>query len=294
AVFADQGTPLRISLRLNHGPNGTWTAELDLQSARGESLGQRQLSTSAPHCSALDDSIALVVALLVDSSAARELTAPKAAAGDNAASAADSANQPQNAHSTAAAPSVIELPATTHAPREPWHADASLGATLGGGVLPGVAFGAEAGLGLKPAFVPELRLFAGLDAARDSTINGGAAGARLSFGYVGLEVCPWPSMAPTPLRAFVCVGQVVGRLGARAFGFDRNQSAALVRFALSARAGLSARLYGSLGLRFDARAEVPLEQNAFTYGSADDRDASIYRTGRVAGVLELGPAVTWR
>jgi hypothetical protein len=285
-VFAEQGTPLKISLRLEHGANGAWTAELDLRNASGESLGQRRLTTSAPHCSALDDSIALVVALLVDSPAARELSEPQPAAD---ADAAGPENQPK-----AATPTVIELPRSTLAAREPWHADGSLGATLGGGVLPGVALGVEAALGFKPAFMPEFRLFLGWDPARDSTINGGAAGARLDFGYVGLEVCPWQSMAPAPLRAFVCAGQVVGRLEARAFGFDRNQSAALVRFALAARAGLSARLYGSLALRLDARAEVPLEQNVFTYGSTDDRDVGIYRTGRVAGALELGPAFSWR
>src|SRR6188474_2012752 len=54
--------PLRLRVALDrHGSN--WIAELYLSDSAGP-LGERSLSTGAAHCSALDDSLALVVALL--------------------------------------------------------------------------------------------------------------------------------------------------------------------------------------------------------------------------------------
>lgn len=45
---------------------GRFVLELSLESSRGQRIGVRRLETQARHCSALDDSVALVLALAVD------------------------------------------------------------------------------------------------------------------------------------------------------------------------------------------------------------------------------------
>ncbi|HEX6274685.1 MAG TPA: hypothetical protein VFZ53_16700, partial [Polyangiaceae bacterium] len=57
---------LVVEVRVERIPNG-WSAELVLRDAESRELGRRALDTAASDCSSLDASLALVVALLVDS-----------------------------------------------------------------------------------------------------------------------------------------------------------------------------------------------------------------------------------
>ncbi|HEY3233369.1 MAG TPA: hypothetical protein VGJ84_01550, partial [Polyangiaceae bacterium] len=67
AVFVGESSAdVRLELTFSVQPGGGWRAELMLSSRGGRFLGSRELSTRAEHCSALDDSLALVVALLLD------------------------------------------------------------------------------------------------------------------------------------------------------------------------------------------------------------------------------------
>jgi hypothetical protein len=290
-----QNAQLRIELVLEHAADAQWSAELSLRTASGASLGQRRIETSARHCSALDDSLALVIALLVDSPPPVEAAPPPAPPSAAPSPIPPTAPPPVHPPSLAkpAPATTIQLPSDTHAPREPWHADVAAGPALTGGVLPGIAFGPEASVGLKPAFVPEVRLFGGLLGQRESRVGSSASGARFGFAYLGLELCAGFA-APRRLRPFACLGQVVGRLRAEAFGFDENRVSSLLRFALHARLGIAVSIAGPLSLRLDARGELPVTHSVFVYGGRNGQEGGIYKTSPVAGVLELALALAWR
>ncbi|HWZ91951.1 MAG TPA: hypothetical protein VNW92_23970 [Polyangiaceae bacterium] len=294
-VFTTQpSAQLRIDLVLDHATDTQWSAELSLRTASGASLGQRRIETSARHCSALDDSLALVIALLVDSPPPVPAEAAPLAAPGSIPPMVPSPLPVNPASPAKPAPATtIQLPSDTHAPREPWHADVAAGAALTGGVLPGVAFGPEASLGFKPAYVPEVRLFGGLLGQRESRVGSSASGARFGFAYVGLELCPGFA-APRRLRPFACLGQVVGRLRAEAFGFDENRLSNLLRFALQVRLGIALSITGPLSLRLDGRGELPMTHSVFVYGARNGQEGGIYKTSPVAGVLELALALAWR
>jgi len=299
---APDDAQLRIRLALSRTDDGTWSAELSLATAAGVSLGQRSLESSAPHCSALDESLALVIALLVDSPPPPVEAAPPEPA--PAPPEPPTHNGPTPAPTPPAPTPIarppgpqpatrIYIPADSYAPREPWHADFALGAVAAGGALPGIAFAPELSLGIEPVALPELRLFGGLYGNRETHVGESGAGARFGLVYAGLETCPW-SARRGGARPFFCLGEAVGRFRATAFGFDQNSSATLVRFALHARLGLSFPISGALSARLDGRAELPVTRATFVYGARDGRDAGIYQASLFSGLVELGLAFAWR
>jgi hypothetical protein len=302
---APDDAELRIRLALSRSEAGTWSAELSLATAAGVSLGQRSLESSAPHCSALDESLALVIALLVDSPPPPVEVVPPPEAAPAAPEppihpGAPAPTPPASTISRPVAPppatpaaTKIYIPADSYAPREPWHADVALGAVAAGGALPGLAFAPELSLGIEPVALPELRVFGGVYGNRETHVGESGAGARFGLAYVGLETCPW-SVRRGAARPFFCLGEVVGHFRATAFGFDQNSSATLVRFALHARLGLSLPLTGALSARLDGRAEAPVTRNVFVYGARDGHDAGIYQASLFSGSLELGLAFAWR
>jgi len=302
---APDGAQLRIRLALARAEDGTWSAELSLATAAGVSLGQRSLESSAPHCSALDESLALVIALLVDSppppveapppEPAPAQPEPSTDAGSAATPTppAPSSAGPVARPKTTPSATRLYIPADSYAPREPWHADVELGAVAAGGALPGIAFASELSLGILPVALPELRLFGGLYGSRETHVGESAAGARFALAYAGLETCPWSAYGGRA-RPFFCLGEAVGRFRATAFGFDQNSSATLVRFALHARLGLSLPISGALSARLDGRAELPVTRASFVYGARDGKDAGIYQASLFSGLLELGLAFAWR
>jgi len=91
-VFAGNESPdLHIDVALARESDGAWSARLVLRGRSGAELGARELQTQAAHCSALDDALVLVVALLVDSPEAR---AQAGAASEPTAPAPSEAAQP--------------------------------------------------------------------------------------------------------------------------------------------------------------------------------------------------------
>ena len=68
---------LRIKVYLDRPEQDQWTAAIDLEDPNGKKLGHRELKTHAPQCSAIEESLALVVSLMVD--VTRESVRPKPA-----------------------------------------------------------------------------------------------------------------------------------------------------------------------------------------------------------------------
>jgi hypothetical protein len=57
---------LRIRVNLDRPDQEQWSAAITLEDRNGKKLGHRELAVRAPQCSAINDSLALVVSLMVD------------------------------------------------------------------------------------------------------------------------------------------------------------------------------------------------------------------------------------
>jgi hypothetical protein len=269
-----------------------WSAELTMRDGSGQFLGQRSIVTEAAHCSALDDSLALVVALLVDSPP----SAPPPEAPPEVPAQATVTNEPRPALPTTepASKSVqpqpfttLSVPRDTLAPREPWRFDVSVSAVAALGTIPGFAVGAELGLGAQAPHLPELRLFADGFGRRDQQRSASPSGAHFDLASVGLELCAGePPLGA--LRWFGCAGQSLGRLKVTSYGFDQNTSSEHLTYALLVRTGLGFPLFGRLQGRIAARAELPLSRAIFDYGSRDGSQRALYEMKPVTAALDLG------
>ena len=262
---------LRVEVRLGRRLEGAWLAQIELRSAEGKLVGTRELVTSAEHCSALDESLSLAIALMVDISA-DELPEP--------------AKKPASGPSRAAPPRApIELPRDTHAPREPWRFSAVALGTLAVGVLPGVAPGVRLGFGAEPPAFWPIELFASWWPAQRASSED--AGARFTALTVGLYVCP-VSVGTENTRAEFCLGQEVGQLGVRGFGFDRNDERTRLTYDLSLRVRTSQHLVGPLKLVAGVQALWPLSRDRFVADEADGGRREVFRRPFMAGAAELG------
>lgn len=273
--------------------SGGWSALLKMRDGNGAFLGRRSLTTEAADCSALDDSLALVVALLVDSPpppSAEEDEVPAAPAPTPSAAPAVAAPPTANSETKtprSEKPSPIVLPPDTPAPREPWRFQLAAEGVGALGVLPGFALGAELGLGAKAPRLPELRLFGGWYAPREQRRASGDAGARFNAFYVGLEVCPFEQLLGIT-EWTLCAGQAIGRVRMTAFGFDENSTNDHLTYALLARGAVHLALGSHWAVRLGARAELPLSRGVYEYGTPDGAQESLFQPSPVAAVLDLG------
>jgi hypothetical protein len=230
-------------------------ARIELSSADGTSRGTRTLVT-AGHCSALDDSLALSVALLVDEPPDPEPPEnPEPSAEPTPTAKPAAAKQPER---------VINIPDDVIAPREPWHARFGVSAAAAWGQLPGIRPVLTLHLTLVPrGFWPIVLSADGFwpkSAARDDT-----SGARFQLLRVGLAVCP--ALVDQPTRSVsLCVGQRIGWLSVEGYGFDHDQRERRLGYALSLGGEGRQKLFGPVSVRGYLGAEVPLVRDRFTSG----------------------------
>jgi hypothetical protein len=293
--------PSEASLKLlvvfsKHGADTE--ARIELSSIDGTPRGTRSLMTSG-HCSALDDSLALSVALLVDQppdpepEAQPEATAPSPPALTAAAPPASLASSAAPVSPPAPprpAPTPITIPPEVAAPREPWRL--SLGATglAAWGVLPGIVPAlALYSKVVPPHFVPILLEGEGFwpaTAERDAN-----SGARFKLFRAGLALCPALHEA-AQVSAAVCVGQKVGWLKVDGYGFDQNLSERRLNFALTAGGEGRLRLFAPVSLRGYLGAEVPLARDRFTSGGRNSSE--LFELSPIAILGEIGlEAALW-
>jgi hypothetical protein len=262
-----------------------WVAELSLGDAVGP-LGERSLSTGASHCSALDDSLALIVALLVDTPPQR----PVQAAEKNASaqrSAPNSTGKPaQNSAERSAlprAPTPLVLPADTWAPREPWQFAVRAGGSLQLGALPGLAYGGGLGLSARVPHGPWLRLNADFLVPKESHTGDGSRGVRLASQRAGLFVCgraaQWGGVDWE-----ICAGQRVGRVSAQGLGFDQSLSVNRLYWAAAAGTELAFPLTRYLYVPVGLFAEIPVMRDSFV---AREVSESLHEFGVVSGLATI-------
>lgn len=244
-----------------------WVVDLELRTAEGHVIGTRELTTTDSSCSALNPSLALVVALMID--------IPK------------SQLPPRTVQRTPAPP--LERPTPIRLPPERppshWRVEVKLTATTALGLLPGVAPGARLGWGFKPPgfFLTELdaTLYA------KSEVRSGSVGSRFSLVSAGLYICP-VSLGTSGARLWGCLSGGLGLISSEGFGFARNlrQNRPLYSAGLQVRAAVP--LAGPLELRGGLGFGVPLTRDRFTYRTTAGREIELFRIAPIFGGGELG------
>lgn len=267
-----------------HG--GEIEARIELASIDGTPRGTRSLVTSS-HCSALDDSLALSVALLVDQPPDPEPPLPPPSAprsGPTAGAQPETPAPPAVVTPPRRKPTPIHIPDDVAAPREPLHVSAGVSALGTWGLLPGIDPALALYLELVPRhFYPVVLQGEGFwpaEAERDV-----AAGARFRLFRAGLLVCP-PVVEASRSVLSVCAGQKLGFIRAGGFGFDHNRDERRLTFALSLGAEGKLRLFPAVSVRGYLGAEVPVVRDRFASGGRNSTD--LFQPSPVAAAAEIG------
>ena len=255
-----------------------FVVELELFERDGRSLGRRELSTRAAHCSALDDSLALVLALAADMP---QQPPPLPESAPAAPAPTPSAASPASPTPSLASP--LSIPAATHAPRLGVLFRPSLGPAVALGLVPGLAPGLELGFALRAnQFWPVVLHGAGfLEQNQSSSVP--AKGATFAAQTLLLGVCPWTG-ALGAFEASVCAVQCLGRLRARGVGFDREQRDDGWSLHVGAGLGLS-RAIGPLFVAASGALLVPVVRRRYFF--TDDVDVTLYEQPWLGGLLAL-------
>jgi hypothetical protein len=285
AVFASESAfelGLRITLERD---KREFRATVVLSDRAGHPIGQRELRTRARHCSALDDSLALVVALLVDSPEAREHGEPLPAPALQTANV--DGEKPAVPPPPPNTPTPLTIPPDVSAPREPYRLDVVAAVAAIVGPLPHVALGPELLVAVRPPHFAELRLRPAFFPEQQVTAPEPNRGGRLSLVSVALDVCPLEHELER-VRFSGCLGQAVGWVSARGFGYLDNGDASSLVYSVGAGAGAVVSLAGPLILSLELGLAVPLQRNRYVSRAADGTTLEVFRAGIISGTAAAG------
>ena len=256
-VGADAAADAIVSGRARMSATGGWEVELVVADRRGAILGRRSLSVAAGGCEALREHVALVVAMLVDSSVVER--------------AAD------------IAPDIA--PADIALARERWRGDAALAIAGEAGRLPGNVPGLAMSAGLSSP--GGWRADIAMSAFALATTSDPSGRTTLRWLAAAAGGCA-PGLAPAGWRLTGCAGLEVGALVARGDGFARNQrDRELVLDALG-RLRIERRLVGrtfavaGLGLR------IAVRRPRVGYEDETGQFQPLYEPSWVAATADLG------
>jgi hypothetical protein len=234
------------------------------------------LTTAASHCSALDDSLALVLALMLDVS--REEIA--------AQSGEEPSRKPPPPAVGEPGESAIRVPKGAPAPRAPWRVAVGAHAQAAVGNLPATAFGA----GLDVVVGPPLPILVALEigAWLPQTLRAPeGATAQIRSGSAAIFLCrPWGRTVSWAL----CFGQRLALTDTKAAGFDQNENPQSVAYSLGIRGQFAIR-WGAVewvaGLTLDA----PTSRGQFYYARGDGTSGRLFQTAPVVGTATVGLTV---
>jgi hypothetical protein len=267
-----------------------WHARILLTTPTGAVLGTREIESPEASCRSLDESLVLVIALLIDPDAALGLPP----SGPPEAPPAPP-EPPREVPSTPPAPpnpNEKPLPPRSGArppraaPSLPWRFQGEGGVVLALGLLPGLGVGATLRATLIPprfwaiqvegTYWPEHKL------AVDEV------GGGFSLAYAGLSLCPL-EVGSRLLHGNGCAGMKVGGFMAHGFGFDQpnTQNSLLVNASLEGRVRYrptKAPVVASLGLGLS----VPLTRLRFFYQLPDGSTREVFRLSQTIGTLDAG------
>jgi hypothetical protein len=282
-AFVESGAPaaLLVRVRIDESAPGRFRAAVwseTVPPAVDAPTNQRELEATGD-CRALDEQLALVVALLVDSDPDPAPAPPEP--------------EPQPAPPEPPAPPIQDTSAVSSAPNwesapaGPWHLALGASGLVGLGALPEAAFGAAIAVLATPPAWPGLRLRAvGFAPGRASLTPD--AWLDITWLFAGVAVCP--ELGSVGAFTFSgCLGADLTFLHAESHGLDGVESAS--RFGGQASGSLVAAL--SLGRGFQVMLEVgtaiPLTTTRFTV-EQDGRRVELHRTPFAPALFALGAA----
>jgi hypothetical protein len=170
-----------VTGRVERAGSEGWRATSTLASEEGAVLGHRELQANEDSCRALDESLALAVALMIDPDA---LLAPDT---DRPAEALTPLESPRPERPLPDAAQAPAPPAKMASARR-WRVEAEAEATLAFGLVPGVGTGVSARLLLTPPS------FWGVAVEgtfwRESDAQSSTFGSSIGLEQAGVSVCP--------------------------------------------------------------------------------------------------------
>ncbi|WP_437775877.1 hypothetical protein [Sorangium sp. So ce1097] len=295
ALVSAARADLTIEGRIEPGGSGGWRAVLAVADADGAVLGTREIATASPRCRAIDDELALAIALMIDPSAKLSPGAPPAAPSPAPLPASPASPAPAPLPAPPAAPAsprapqvivqrvLIPVPPPAPPPPPPWRVEVGAGPLFGLGLLPslGVAAALRARL-TPPRFWP---FEVGGAVWFPSEAATGAASTRFTWGEGFVSACPVSLGSATRLAA--CAGVRLGALRAGGLGFlvDRSDERLTAGGTLDAR--LTRRLVGPLTAGGGLGLIVPFVRDTFYYIDAQGQDREVFQMAPLAGTADV-------
>ncbi|WP_433928180.1 hypothetical protein AB3662_33405 [Sorangium cellulosum] len=298
ALVSAARAELTIEGRVEPGGSGGWRAVIAVADAGGAVLGTREIATASPRCSAIDDELALAIALMIDPSAKLSPGAPPPLAAP--APPPSPAPAPPPAPSPAPpAPQVIVQrvlvpvpapappppapPPPAPPPPAPWRVEVGAGPLFGLGLLPSPGIAAALRARLTP---PRFWSFeVGGAVWFPNEAPSGASTTRFSWGEGFVSACPVALGRATRLSA--CAGVHLGalRVGGVGFGVDRTDERLTAGGALDVR--LTRRLVGPLTVGGGLGLVVPFVRDTFYYIDAQGRTREVFQMAPLAGTADV-------
>ena len=252
-------------------------AVITVSNEAGVELGRREIQGASPSCAAMDDDLALVLAVMLDPEAALAPPLPEAKAPPSPAP-----PPPRRRVEPRGAPVTMGETPMPPAPR-PWRISLQAGGEAMMGLLPRVSGGVLIRSHLEPpnfsAFEIGGVLFPAVTAAQ------GGAGASFQLAEAFVNVCP------LTLRAFeavlsACAGVQLGGIHATGFGLavGTEQEQALFDVALEGR--VRRRLVGPLVAAAGLGLAIPLLRERFSYMAQE-----LFSMAPLAGTVDLSLGV---
>jgi hypothetical protein len=274
---------LFIEGRVEPGPGGHgFHAHLAIADERGAALGVRDLDEASADCRALDEQLALVVALLIDPDA---VLTPRGTIRQPSPLLPPPRVVIQKIY--VPVPVSVAPPAKT---RPPWQVAIEGGAAVAAGLAPGAAVGLSIRAEITPpSFIP---IALGGTTWLDAKTQAGTKGASISLSYALAGVCPL-GWSPGRARLRACADVALGAIRADGFGFrlSQGQEAFIAQGELEGRLGvrLAGPLTAELGLGFI----VPFNRADFFYLDASSKRQDLYKVAAVAGIVDAALGVAF-
>jgi hypothetical protein len=260
-------------------PSGGWRAVITLSDEHGVIRGTRELHTDEPDCRALDDSIALALALMIDPDAALSPLPPRA----------PPPVPPPPALPPAPRCDPVPPPPPPPPPARPWRAGAQVGFTVGLGMLPRAGAGVAMRLHVVPPRGPAFEV-GGTIWIEQTDTPAGKLGATFDLAYGSLSICP-VALGDGATTFFACAGAQLGSLRAAGIGFDHvlHQEQPIVDVTAEAhvRRALVGPLFAALGLGL----VVPTFRYRFDVFDTQDL---LFQPSPVAGTVEAAFGLSFR
>lgn len=252
-----------------------WRAQMTMRQRSGELVGEREVVAPERRCESLLDTLALVLALMVDLPSRQvHIREPVPRAPEPGSADVKVQVEPAGAHAEAVPPSRSA------------RVVGGLSAMTMTGLVPSLAIGPRMSVGVQAARLPRVQSeISVLGWSRVGQPD--SSGADFALWTVGMAICP--SLVASAAREFgACIGAAGGVVQAAGFGYQVNRAGMRGTAVATMRLELAQRLVGALWAQLDGGLGIPLVYQRFVQTGADGSRSTLYETARVAGSAALG------